>query len=72
MAMRANGLSYREAKAVLDALVIEMKISLAHEGNLCLDWGALHEVRPPGTERVWRFGRVMTITRPAQYVILPI
>ena len=71
LAAQSTGLSYREAKAVVEALITEMKIVLALEGNVCLDWGALHEVRGQAPERVWRFGRVVTINRTPQYDVLP-
>lgn len=71
LAAQSTGLSYREAKAVVEALITEMKIKLALEGRVCLDGIALLEVRWQTSERVWRFGRVVTINRTPQYSVLP-
>jgi hypothetical protein len=72
LAAQSTGLSYREAKAVVEALITEMKIVLALEGELCLDWiPALLRVRCQVPERVWRFGRVVTVNRTPQYIVLP-
>ena len=64
------GFTWREAEAVMSAVVEAMTSALKKHEEVVLPFGALRVMRNPAPKRAWRFGRVTTFYQNKYRVVL--